>query len=329
MVLPLTVLWQLKFKGEQHNMARKPAARPKLGRGLAALLGDTAPAFATAGKAEEGAKVEGEATTPAPQIPASVLPIEVLAPGPFQPRQDMAPEALQELAESIRARGILQPILVRPDPDKPGHYQIIAGERRWRAAQLAQCHTVPVHVRDLDEVDAMAAALVENLQRADLNPIEEAEGFSRLMEDYSLTQDELAYAIGKSRPHVANTLRLLRLPESVRRAVGSGALTAGHARALLGHPDPVAAAHDVLTKGLSVRQTEALVQAASESKGKAAKNAAPKKAKDPEIQALERDLATRLGLKVKVNFDGHKGGSLEIHYNSLDQLDSVLERLKN
>ncbi|GAN60923.1 chromosome partitioning protein ParB [Acetobacter cibinongensis] len=307
-------------------MARKPAARPKLGRGLAALLGDTAPRSLSTNT--EGNKSEkGEDAQLA--APSNVLPVEVLAPGPFQPRQEMEPEALQELAESIRARGILQPILVRPNPDKEGYYQIIAGERRWRAAQLAQCHTVPVHIRDLDEADAMAAALVENLQRADLNPIEEAEGFSRLMEDYSLTQDELAVAIGKSRPHVANTLRLLRLPDSVRKAVGSGALSAGHARALLGHPDPVAAAHDVLTKGLSVRQTEALVQAASENKGKAGKTAATKKAKDPEIAALERELASRLGLKVKVNFDGRKGGFLEIHYKSLDQLDDVLLRLKS
>lgn len=307
-------------------MARKPAARPKLGRGLAALLGDTAPLSLSKSAGEDKSEEGDDAQVAAL---ANVLPVEVLAPGPFQPRQEMEPEALQELAESIRARGILQPILVRPNPDKEGYYQIIAGERRWRAAQLAQCHTVPVHIRDLDEADAMAAALVENLQRADLNPIEEAEGFSRLMEDYSLTQDELAVAIGKSRPHVANTLRLLRLPDSVRKAVGSGALSAGHARALLGHPDPVAAAHDVLTKGLSVRQTEALVQAASENKGKAGKTASAKKSKDPEIAALERDLASRLGLKVKVNFDGRKGGFLEIHYKSLDQLDDVLLRLKS
>lgn len=303
-------------------MARKPAARPKLGRGLAALLGDTAPATVENTSGTASVKTGGAS------VPASTLPVEVLAPGPFQPRQDMEPAALQELADSIRARGILQPILVRPDPDKKDHYQIIAGERRWRAAQLAQCHTVPVLVRDLDEVDAMAAALVENLQRADLNAIEEAEGFSRLMEDYNLTQDELAQAIGKSRSHVANTLRLLRLPDSVRKAVGSGALSAGHARALLAHPDPVAAAHDVLTKGLSVRQTEALVQAALEEKKKPQKAETAKKARDPEIAALERDLATRLGLRVKVNFDGRKGGSLEIHYKSLDQLDDVLARLK-
>ncbi|GAN67602.1 chromosome partitioning protein ParB [Acetobacter orleanensis] len=301
---------------------RKSAARPKLGRGLAALLGDVTPSVAVASAGPTQAASAGPAT------PVSSLSVDVLVPGPFQPRQDMEPEALEELAESIRARGILQPILVRPDPDKKGQYQIIAGERRWRAAQLAQCHTVPVHVRDLDEVDAMAAALVENLQRADLNPIEEADGFSRLMEEYSLTQDELAKAIGKSRPHVANTMRLLRLPESVRKAVGAGVLSAGHARALLAHPDPIAAAKEVIEKGLSVRQTETLVQKALDSKGKA-QPAPVKKAADPEISALERDLGTRLGLKVQVHFDGRKGGSLQIHYKSLDQLDDVLARLKS
>ncbi|KXV19000.1 chromosome partitioning protein ParB [Acetobacter malorum] len=301
---------------------RKSAARPKLGRGLAALLGDVAAPVAAASTGSAQPVAGGAAA------PANSLSVDVLVPGPFQPRQDMEPGALEELAESIRARGILQPILVRPDPGKKGQYQIIAGERRWRAAQLAQCHTVPVHVRDLDEVDAMAAALVENLQRADLNPIEEADGFSRLMEDYSLTQDELAKAIGKSRPHVANTMRLLRLPESVRKAVGAGALSAGHARALLAHPDPIAAAKEVIEKGLSVRQTESLVQKALENKGKD-KPVPAKKIADPEIAALERDLGTRLGLKVQVHFDGRKGGSLQIHYKSLDQLDDVLARLKS
>ncbi len=302
---------------------RKSAARPKLGRGLAALLGDVSAPVAVSSAASRPAAGAGRDASP-----VSSLSVDVLVPGPFQPRQDMEPGALDELAESIRARGILQPILVRPDPAKKGQYQIIAGERRWRAAQLAQCHMVPVHVRDLSEVDAMAAALVENLQRADLNPIEEAEGFSRLLDEYSLTQDELAKAIGKSRPHVANTMRLLRLPESVRKAVGAGVLSAGHARALLAHPDPIATAKEVIEKGLSVRQTESLVQKALEDKAKA-KPAPVKKAPEPEIAALERDLASRLGLKVQVHFDGRKGGSLQIHYKSLDQLDDVLARLKS
>lgn len=313
---------------------KKTAARPRLGRGLAALLGDAAVAQSVTTSAVQSA---GEAT-PAPGAQSvetvrvtgvSSLPVEALVPGPFQPRQDMHPEALEELAQSIRERGILQPILVRPDPAQPGHYQIIAGERRWRAAQLAQCHDVPVHVRDLDEADAMAAALVENLQRADLNPVEEAEGLNRLQEEYNLTQEDLAKAIGKSRPHVANMLRLLRLPEAVRTELKTGALSAGHARALLSHPNAVAAAAEVISRGLSVRQTEALVQKALSQPGSAVAAPVDKVAKDSEIKALERDLGNRLGLRVAVKFNGHQSGSLEIHYKNLDQLDVVLALLKS
>lgn len=309
--------------------SRKSASRPRLGRGLAALLGETgvSPALTQ----PSAVSPTDPATSPQADRPregVGSLPVEALEPGPFQPRQDMEPTALQELADSIRERGVLQPILVRPNPDVPGQYQIIAGERRWRAAQLAQCHTVPVHVRDLDETDAMVAALVENLQRADLNPVEEAEGFSRLLEDHSLTQEELAKAIGKSRPHVANMLRLLRLPPMVRAELKKGTLSAGHARALLAHPDPVAAAVEVMTKGLSVRQTEALVQKALSQK-EGAPNPAQRVLPDPEIAALERDLRNKLGLKVAVRFDGAKGGSLEIQYKSLDQLDAVLALLKS
>ncbi|MFT8891379.1 MAG: ParB/RepB/Spo0J family partition protein [Acetobacter papayae] len=313
---------------------KKPAARPRLGRGLAALLGDAAVAQSVSVPAAQqaGASVaeaHTQPTEPVRVVGVSSLPVEALVPGPFQPRQDMQPEALEELAQSIRERGILQPILVRPDPDQPGQYQIIAGERRWRAAQLAQCHDVPVHVRDLDEADAMAAALVENLQRADLNPVEEAEGLNRLQEDYNLTQEDLAKAIGKSRPHVANMLRLLRLPEAVRTELKTGNLSAGHARALLSHPNPVAAAAEVISRGLSVRQTEALVQKALSQQGSPVATPENKAPKDPEIKALERDLASRLGLRVAVKFNGHQSGSLEIHYKNLDQLDVVLALLKS
>jgi len=291
-------------------VAKKDAQRPRLGRGLAALLGEEPSAPATA---------------PSPSRAVTSLPIEMLAPGPFQPRQDMAPEALAELAESIRVRGILQPILARPDPAHEGHYQIIAGERRWRAAQMAGLHDVPVHIRALDDSDAMAAALVENLQRADLNAMEEAEGLQRLLSDYRLTQEELAGAIGKSRPHVTNMLRLLNLPPAVRTQVRKGDLTAGHARALLAHPDPVAAARQVLSQGLNVRQTEAL--AAKPARAAApGKPAAPEDDRSPEIAALERELAQKLGMKVQVSFDG-KGGSIRFAYRSLDQLDALLARL--
>jgi ParB family chromosome partitioning protein len=256
----------------------------------------------------------------------SSVPITALETGPFQPRQVFAPEALAELTESIRARGILQPILVRSHPDKPGIYQIIGGERRWRAAQQAGLHEIPVLIRDMNDTDAMAAALVENLQRADLNPMEEAEGFSRLIEDYRLTQDELARAIGKSRPHITNTLRLLRLPPQLREDVIEGRLSAGHARALLSHPDPVAAAREVIARDLSVRQVEALAQKASKTIINPAERASAQVQRDPEIAMLERDLAARLGLQVQIQFDG-KGGTIRFSYRTLDQLDGLLALL--
>jgi ParB family chromosome partitioning protein len=250
------------------------------------------------------------------------LPIEVLEPGPFQPRGIMPPQALAELADSIRARGILQPLLARPHPKGGGRYQIIAGERRWRAAQQAGLHEVPVLVRDLADTDAMAAALVENLQRQDLNAIEEAEGYKRLLEEFGLTQEQLGAAVGKSRSHIANAIRLLQLPPSVRAEVMAGNLTAGHARALLAHPDPEAGAQLVIAKGLNVRQTEALANTrTTEPKDR------PGPAQtDPETAALERDLSNYLGLTVHISFDG-KGGAVRILYRSLDQLDGLLARL--
>lgn len=271
---------------------------PRLGRGLAALLGDSPVATLAAGPA--------------------TLAIDLFEPGPFQPRRQMDPAALDELADSIRAQGLLQPILARPHPDKPGHYQIIAGERRWRASQLAGLHDIPALVRPLDESAAMAAALVENLQRQDLNAIEEAEGYRRLIDDFGMTQDVLGQAVGKSRSHVANTLRLLNLPASVQGDVKNGTLSAGHARALLAHPEPAKAALTVIARGLNVRQTEALASRRP-SEARPPRRAAP----DADSMALERTLTERLGLKVDIKFDG-KGGTVTIHYRSLDQLDSVI-----
>lgn len=280
---------------------------PRLGRGLAALLGD-GPA----------------ATTPATAPGVASIAIEHLEPSPFQPRTTIEPEALADLVASIQARGILQPLLARPAPDRAGHYQIIAGERRWRAAQQAGLHSVPVLVRSLSDVDAMAAALVENLQRQDLNAIEEAEGYRRLLDEFSMTQEALAEAVGKSRSHVANTLRLLNLPRTVQMELRKGSLTAGHARALLAHPEPEKAALAVIARGLSVRQTEALASSRAGAPGQTGRVTA--REKDPETEALERDLTERLGLKVEIAFDG-KGGSVRIHYRSLDQLDGVIALL--
>lgn len=269
---------------------------PRLGRGLAALLGDHA--------------------TPASP---SALPVASLVPGPFQPRTHMDPAQLEELADSIRRQGVLQPILARPHPAEAGQYQIIAGERRWRAAQLAGLHEVPVLLRPLSDTDAMAAALVENLQRQDLDPIEEAEGYKRLVGEFGLTQDQLGGLVGKSRSHVANTLRLLQLSAGIRGDVQAGRLSAGHARALLTHPRPEDAARLVIARGLNVRQTEALAQCSAEP-------APAAKPRDPETAALERDLSARLGLKVQIASDG-RGGSVRILYRNLDQLDDVLALL--
>jgi len=282
------------------------SSNPRLGRGLAALLGDAPPA---------------DGPLAAPSSSPLALSIDSLEPGPFQPRRNMAPEAMAELVDSIRARGILQPILARRHPAEAGRYQIIAGERRWRAAQQAGLHEVPVLVRDLEDRDAMAASLVENLQRQDLNPIEEAEGYKRLMEEFGLTQEQLGTAVGKSRSHVANIIRLLQLPPSVRAEVQAGKLTAGHARALLAHANPEEAARLVIAKGLNVRQTEGLTTNTS----LPSTNTAPR-ARDPETDALERDLSEKLGLKVQIAFDG-KGGAVRIAYRSLDQLDGLIALL--
>ncbi len=278
---------------------------PRLGRGLAALLGDAA------------------ANRESADGPRSIA-IDALEPSPFQPRRTVDPASLAELAASIRARGILQPLLGRPHPTLPGRFQVIAGERRWRAAQQAGLHDVPVLVRPLADAEAMAAALVENLQREDLNAIEEAEGYRRLIDEFGLTQEAMGEAVGKSRSHVANTLRLLHLPGTVLAEVRAGALSAGHARALLAHPEPAKAALAVITRGLNVRQTEALAAARGSGADPAVRpDAAPK---DPDTAALERSLAARLGMQVEITPRG-RGGTLRLRYRTLDQLEGLLTLL--
>lgn len=282
-------------------MSEEPKRR-NLGRGLSALLGDD----------------PSPAETPAaPQR----LPVSALTPSPFQPRQVFDEAALDELAASVAERGVLQPLLVRPAPGMNGIYEIIAGERRWRAAQRAQVHDVPVMVREMEDREVAEVALVENLQRQDLNALEEADGYRRLQEEFHHTQEDLARAVGKSRSHVANTLRLLALPEPVKDMVQTGGLSAGHARALLGHPRAVELAREILDKGLNVRQTERLAK----SQPKSAAARAPKP-KDADCAALERDLTTLLGLKVTIDVAG-SGGKLSIQYQNLEQLDDLLQRL--
>jgi ParB family chromosome partitioning protein len=281
----------------------RKAPPSRLGRGLSALIPD-APAPA------------------ADQASLRTLPVEALEPGPFQPRGGMDKASLEELAASIREHGILQPILARPKPGHPDLYEIVGGERRWRAAQAAQLHEVPVVIRDLGDREAMAAGLVENLQRQDLNAMEEAEGYRRLLDEFGLTQEGLGQAVGKSRSHVANTLRLLVLPPEVRDLVANGILSAGHARTLVTAPEPSRLAAQIVARGLNVRQAEALAAAQSKPKG-----AAPERpGRDADIAALERDLTERRGLRISVKHQG-KGGEVVIRYRDLDQLDGLVRLL--
>jgi ParB family chromosome partitioning protein len=285
----------------------------RLGRGLAALLGDAA----------------APQTVSAPGV--QQLAVDMLEPSPYQPRQEMDDGALGELADSIAQRGILQPLLVRPHPHKADTYQIIAGERRWRAAQRVSLHEVPVLVRDLSDADAMAAGLVENLQREDLNPIEEAEGYQRLVSEFQMSQERLGEAVGKSRVHINNTLRVLKLPPKVLGMVRDGSISMGHAKALLGHDQPEKGARMILDKDMSVRQTEEMVnnlmRTFKESKGRLLIKSPPeRRPMDSEAESLSHSLTERLGLRVAVKFNG-KGGTVMLSYKDLDQLDSLLALL--
>ena len=281
--------------------------KPHLGRGLSALLG-------------------GEDVALEPSAQRNV-PIEYLHPGRYQPRATFDKDELAALAQSIRENGVLQPILVRHDPAKGG-LEIVAGERRWRAAQLAQLHEVPVIERSFDDREALEIALVENVQRQDLSPMEEADAYGRLMSEFKYTQEILAEKIGKSRSAIANLLRLRELPAAVRAMLADGRLSEGHGRALLGAADPEALASQVLARGLNVRQVEDLVKREKQRRGPRLKKGAAKPGKDADTRALEHDLSLKLGLKVEIEFDG-KGGRLVLHYGSLDQLDSVVEKLNS
>ena len=268
--------------------------------------------------------------TRAVRFATDTVPIERLQPNPFQPRREFEPEALQALSDSIAANGILMPILARRSADRPDSLEIVAGERRWRAAQMARLHEVPVVIREFSDRQALEAAIVENIQREDLSAIEEAEGYRRLMDEFRHTQEVLAKAVGKSRSHIANTLRLLGLPEAVKAMVLHGELSAGHARALLGAEAPEALAKKVVRRGLNVRQTEQLVRRSGSVRTESGAGAAGagKAAKDPDTLALERDLTALLGLKVSIDIHG-SGGALTVHYQTLEQLDEVLRRLNH
>ncbi|MGI6246184.1 MAG: ParB/RepB/Spo0J family partition protein [Pseudochelatococcus sp.] len=291
--------------------------RSRLGRGLAALIGD----------------VGDEFSAQARQVGASTqkVPIEFLRPNPRNPRKIFNAEALEDLAASIRERGLIQPIIVRAVTGVADVYEIIAGERRWRAAQRANLHQVPIIVVEADDRVALEIAIIENVQRADLNPLEEAAGYEQLIAEFSYSQNDLAQVIGKSRSHVANTLRLTRLPDSIKQLVNDGTLSAGHARALLTVADPDAVARQIIAQGLTVRDVERIAQRetqgdAQESGARRAARAKPEK--DPDTRALEQALEEVLGLVVSIEHKANGGGEVRVRYRTLDQLDSLCHRLR-
>ncbi len=284
-----------------------PMQKSRLGRGLASLIGE--PAVTNPRLPPEGEQ--------------RIVPIDMVRAGKMNPRKTFKDDDMVELADSIREKGLIQPILVRPDPTATGGFEIVAGERRWRAAQLAGLHNVPVIVRDLADQEVLELAIIENVQRADLNAIEEALGYQELIERYAYTQERLAEVIGKSRSHLANTLRLLKLPDSVRGMVEDGKLTAGHARALVGRDDAEAIAKKIVDNQLNVRDVEALVQAGTES----VQTARRVRDKDADTKAFEKDLADSLGLKVEIRRGSGESGVLQIKYGNFDQLDYLRVRL--
>ncbi|PIB94417.1 ParB/RepB/Spo0J family partition protein [Caulobacter sp. FWC2] len=286
--------------------------RRGLGRGLSALLGEVENA---------------PARTPGDSAPGSrEAPIEILKRNPDQPRRTFREDDLEDLSNSIREKGVLQPILVRPAPGAPGEYQIVAGERRWRAAQRAGLRTVPIMVRELDDLAVLEIGIIENVQRADLNVLEEALSYKVLMEKFERTQDAIAQTIGKSRSHVANTMRLLALPDEVQSYLVSGELSAGHARAIAAAADPVALAKQIIDGGLSVRETEALARKTPNATPSKNKGGRPPRVKDTDTQALEADLSSVLGLDVAIDHRGSTG-TLTITYATLEQLDDLCNRL--
>ncbi len=285
--------------------------RSNLGRGLAALFGEETEDYASLDKVRSTKDV----------------PVGRLHPNPRQPRQKFDDAATRELAESIKENGVLQAILVRRHPERASEFEIVAGERRWRAAQLARLHEVPVVIRDLSDSQTLELALVENIQREDLNPLEEAEAYQRLITDFDNSQEGVAQTVGKSRSHVANTLRLLSLPKAIKDMLAERRISAGHARAILSADEPEAVARRVVSQGLNVRQTESLAKSTKSRSGTTRGKSAPARdIKDPDTATLERDLSARLGLKVTIEIHG-KGGALSIHYQSVEQLDDLLRRL--
>nr|WP_213269436.1 ParB/RepB/Spo0J family partition protein [Hyphomonas sp.] len=301
----------------------------RLGRGLSALIGEVE-AMNVRPAAQPAAQVEAGAAAPpaAPGQGTSEIALDLIRRNPAQPRRTFTEENLRELADSLKAKGVLQAILVRPDPKEEGKYQIIAGERRWRAARMAGLSSIPAVVRNVDELELLEIGIIENVQRSDLNPIEEAEAYDALMKRFGRTQESLASSVGKSRAHITNTLRLLQLPESARTHVREGRISAGHARAALGAPDPEALIELAVDKGLSVREVEARARDARSNapiETKSMDSFVPP-VKDINTEALEADISRTLGLDVDIRH-GRNGGEIRIKYRDLEQLDEVCRRL--
>lgn len=286
-------------------------SKKRLGRGLAALIGEI-------DRPAEERKV--------PISSERNVPIEFVTRNPRNPRRMFSEVELEDLAQSIKEHGVVQPIVVRPAPGEPDRFELIAGERRWRASQRAGVDTIPVIIRDVDDRVALEIAIVENVQRADLNAVEEAMGYQQLIDNHDYTQNDLAQVIGKSRSHVANTLRLLKLPQRVQDFISDGALSAGHARSLITMEDPTALAERVVKEGLSVRQVEALSQARNGGEPKPNKSAPVEK--DADTKALEKLLSDVTGMKVEINHR-ERGGEVKVRYSSLEQLDEICRRLQS
>ena len=306
-------------------MTLKPSAKPApLGRGLSALFGDS-----DAGYQPRTAKTQPPSSTGNTESNKAgttrMMPIQWIQPGAYQPRRHFDEQAIQELAASIKERGILMPLIVRALAGEKDNYELIAGERRWRAAQVAGHHEVPVIIRDYTDREAMELGLIENVQRQDLSPLEEAEGYERLLKEFSHTQEGLAKVVGKSRPHIANMLRLLTLPAGVKAMISAGELTMGHARTVITAKDPEGLAKEIVKKGLSVRQAESLAK--KQSDGRHSKKERVSKNADPDTLALEKEMGRMLGLKVKLHTEG-ASGSVTVFYNDLDQLDGLIKKLQ-
>jgi ParB family chromosome partitioning protein len=298
------------MKHSEGDMADEATRPSRLGRGLAALMGD----------------VGGETQTPERGRNQRRVPIEFLHANPRNPRRLFTEEELEGLTASIRERGVIQPIVVRSRG--VDDYEIIAGERRWRASQRAGLHDVPVVVLEVSDSEAMELTIIENVQRADLNPLEEASGYQTLAEQFNHSQDDIAKIVGKSRSHVANTLRLLKLPATVKAYIDAGKLTAGHARMLVGQPNADELAAEIVNRGLNVRQVEDMARADGKSQTRAMKARRPVAAKDADTLALEKRLTDALGLSVTIEHSGEEAGVLRVTYRTLEQLDDVVMRLE-